>query len=271
MSENIPFQSVYINSTPGYGGVTGTGSLFTTFLQGSPIIPQYGRTVRAAVTTATIPLTYYGINTTNNTLNVTETNGVTPRTFNVTLIYGTYTSTSLVTMLNAVMTAASAGSGYSMTYTSTLSTDTGLITFSTSTAGFTSTLNFGATTASIPLGLPTTGTSTGITNTTPYTSPNIVNIIGPTEIHIRCGNFLANIYETRVQAEAPILAIIPIVGNQFDSVVYVPAYPKLFGVVGARLDRLDFNITDEFGNNINLNGFGVKIQLAFYSEPSKGV
>ncbi len=273
MSEWIPFQTVYINSTPGTPGVSGTGSNFSAFLFGSPIIPIPGRAVKAAVTTATIPLTYYGINSTNDVVNITEDDGVTPLSFDVQLIPGQYTSASVVTMINNAFTAASLASGYSLTYNSTLSTDNGRITFSTSTASYTVTINLNAvtTTAFVPLGLPTYAangnTNPSFTSVAPYTAPNIINIVGPTEFHIRCGNFLANIYETRVQAEAPILAIVPIVGTQFDLLQYVPAYPKLFGVIGSRLDRLDFLITDQNGLIVDLNNFGVQIQLALFDTP----
>lgn len=260
---DVPFQSVYILSTPGTEGVTGDGSNFTVFLRGSPIVPKPGRVIKAAVTTATIPLTYYGVNSNNNVLNITEDNGVTPLTFNVTIPSGQYTSASFPTALNAALTNTSATSGYSLTYTCTLATDTGKITFSTSTVSRTVTLNFANSTARVPLGLPSTGTAS-FTSVSSYTAPNIINIIGPTEFHIRCGNFLANIYETRTQSEAPILAVVPIIGNQFESVIYNPAVPKLYGLVGSRLDRLDFFITDENGLIVNLNNFGVKIQLALY-------
>ena len=264
MSEWIPAQSVYVNSTPGYTGFSGTGSNFTAFLLGSPIVPKPNKVTRCAITSAVIPLTYYGINSTNNTINITETNGVTPKTYTATLVPGNYTSTTVVTMLNAILTAASLASGYSLAWDCTFSTDTGLMTFATSTAGYTATINFASSTAQSTLGLPSTGTSTGITSTTTYTAPNICNFIGPTEIHIRCGNFQSNVYETRVQTESIIMAIIPITANEFQTVVYMPAYPKIFGHVSSKIDSMQIYITDQFGNILNLNGFGVSIDFAFY-------
>lgn len=279
MSELIPYHSIYINSgSPNATGNAGlpngiygdSTSSFTATLPGTPIVPVQGKRMRAAITTATIPLTFQGINSTNNTLYMT----VDGQPVTVTLVPGNYTNTSLMNMLNAVMAAAvlaqTTAPGISMVFTSTLSTDTGTINFSTSTAGHTVVLISGpgsTTTAQVPLGLnyPATGTATlTFTSTASADSPNIINIIGPTEIHIRCSNFNVNIYETRVQNASSILAIIPIVGQQFDSVIYVPAYPKMFGDVGIRMDTLTFQITDEFGRIINLNGYGVKIQLALY-------
>lgn len=271
MSEIIPYQSIYINSNPGSQGISGTGSNFTVYLRGSPIIPRQGRAIKVAVTTATIPLTYYGVNSTNNVINITETQAspAGTKTFDVTIPPGQYTSSSFPTAVQSAFNAASTSpNGYGLNYTITLSTDTGKMTFAISNTGYTISLNTTAatSTALVPLGLAA-GTTPTFDSTTSYTGPNVVNIIGPTEFTIRCGNFLANIYETRVQSEAPILAVIPIVGNQFDSVIYQPAYPKLFGLVGSRLDRLDFLITDQNGLIVDLQNFGVTIQLALYDVP----
>lgn len=279
MSELIPINTIYINSgnpngngnaslPPGIYGDSTTS--FTVTLPGTPIMPVPGKKLKAAVTTATIPMTFQGVSSTNNTLYMTVDG--TPVT--VTLTPGNYTSLSFMSMVNAVMAAAVlAQATITMVFTSTLSTDSGQIQFSTSTAGHTVILYSGPgspgsnTTAQVPLGLsyPATGYSTlTFSSTSSVYSPNIINIIGPTEIHIRCNNFAVNIYESRVQNPSSILAIIPIVGNQLDSQVYIPAYPKMFGEAGVRMDTLTFQITDEFGNILNLNGFGVKIQLALY-------
>ena len=267
MSEWIPYQTIYINSTSGaQGGVVGTGSNFSVSLAGSPIIPRPGQMVKAAVTSCSIPLTYQGVNSANNQVYVTENNGTINDSFTVSLIQGQYSASTFATMVGTVLSAASTASGFGLTYTATLNTDTGLLEI-TPTTGYTVTFSGSSpTTAFTPLGM-TAGTNVSFTNAAPYISANIVNIEGPLELTLRCGNFITNIYESRVQSDSAILAVIPIVGAQYQILSYAPAYPKAFGVIGSRLDRLDFLLTDQNGLIINLNGYGITIQLALYSMP----
>ena len=65
------------------------------------------------------------------------------------------------------------------------------------------------------------------------------------------------------------MAIIPVVSSQFTTLAYIPAEPKIFSTVGVNIDQLAIDITDENGFILDLNGFGVTIQLAIYHEAEK--
>jgi hypothetical protein len=370
-----PYQTLYINSA---NVASGTTSDFLVTIKGTPLVTDSEKIIRVAITTATIPLTYYGVNQFNNTFSMTEyselldtenvvdlieTNGVTPVTFSVTIPPGSYNPLSLVIAMNMAMTAASAVSGYSLfylcsysngfysfaiannpgysstlnfgafttangplglpitgvatmpytatrastlqktmtvvlpagqysllsiqialntamdlasensgynlNYNNTISADTGRITFLiASTPGFQTILDFNSATADVTLGFPESGFSTPFSSTVPYTAPNIINISGPKEIHIRSPNFITNVYESRVQNDSTILAIIPIVASQFTTLCYIPAVPKVYAILGARTEQLSFTITDENGFTLDLNNFAVYIQLGMFAEIS---
>ena len=385
--ESEPFATVYINSQYVSGGTT---SAFNVGVRGGPLNPTNGRVTKVAITSAMIPLTYFGVNSTNNimnmwelqnwpagcTFNVTETpisgspltfavsltnvlpaniglftnvislaltsasasggygatytvvlnsdfsltyefaNGLTAlshsswdlsastagpglgfgssmtvtltegiplstlgptsliKNFNVQLPAGQYTLTSLQSALQTQMDVRSEAVGFALNYTVSISPDNGKITWGISgTTGYSGQINFlGGTTANMILGLPPQNPtpnpsySTPFTSVISYTAPNLINISGPKEIHIRCPNFLSNVFETRVQTDSTILAVIPVVASQFATLCYIPAVPKVFAYLGTRFEQLSFEITDENGFVLDLNNFGVTIQLAVYHE-----
>jgi hypothetical protein len=142
-----PAYSIYVNSQ--YAS-SGTSSDFRADIPGALVPPESGRTTRVAVTSATIPLTYYGVTSANNILNVNDVEGVTSSnntlqvaddypvtssnntlgvgefngsgtTFTVTIPTGFYTQNSFISALNTALTTASAASGFSFTYTCSIS------------------------------------------------------------------------------------------------------------------------------------------------------
>lgn len=258
-SELIPYKTLVINGTPNSKGLfnqySGGGS-FSVSLTGANVTNKSSVSVKVCIASATIPLTYYGINTNNNTLSFTE--GAVVCT--ATIAPGNYTSTSISAAVQAAMNAASVNA---ISYTVTLSTNNGRVTFASSSAIVNTTISVTLSTAIQPLGLGTTALA-AFNATTPLTVPNIANLIGPTEVHIRCANFVTDIYESQIQTPSTIMAVVPIVGNQFDSLIYQPAIAKQFSDVSGKIDSLSFNITDEFGQTINFNGYGVKLTLALF-------
>ena len=143
--EREPFGTVYINSK--YITGSGTTSSFAISVRGGPLTPIRGRTTKIAVTTAVIPLTYYGVNSTNNVLNMWElqnwpdasTLSVTetpvegsPMTFSVTFTTVLPANIGLFAgVIASALTAASAASGYGAIYTVVLNADSlnGVLTY----------------------------------------------------------------------------------------------------------------------------------------------
>lgn len=273
-SEWIPHQVIHIDSSaPVCQSLGPLTNNFSVPLRGGPILPQQGKRYMAAITQAVIPLTYYGVNTTNNTVQVTENPGSSPQTFLVTLLPGQYDPATFTTMVNNQFNIASAASGYGLTYTGIVDTSSGRFTFSTSSTGYTITIGYAPpTTAILPLGLPPSPSitwSNTFTSSSTLLSYGVINIQGPLEIHLRISQFPTNIFDSRTQNKSTIMACIPITGDPstFQTTNYIPSYPKIFGDVASRVDYLDVFVTDQAGNFVYLNGQPIVFELQVFEVP----
>lgn len=221
---------------------------------------------------AEIPMSYYTINSTNNTFTLTEGSSVT-----VTITPGNYTSASLSTTLQAALNAVSPTP---KTYTVTFSSLTQKFTITASAGTFT--LTFG-----------TTG-DTGLTNPrfflgmnaganastlTVLTSPNAANITGDNYLYI-CSDVLGglvnsvmpNLSQTRGQ-KGPQIAKIPVNVNPGEVIYYNDPVPeKWFPIPNLlQIRQLDLYLT--LGTNpakIQLNGQSFCIKLGLLLNKSSG-
>ena len=187
--------------------------------------------------------------------------------YSVTIAAGNYTPANFITDFEAALNAKSTASGFGVDFTpSSISTITGTIQFAvnngTNAAG--SYFDFGNSTIDSVIGTPQSGFSTIISNGTPYNTPFVYNLAGPRELHIRCNQLLNSVYETRVQTDGTILAVIPIRFEQDSLIIYEPALPKIYAVLGSRMDRMQFRLTDESGNDVSLNGAPMLFTLGIF-------
>lgn len=217
------------------------------------------RITEIVLTSIQIPYSFYSINATNNVL-----------TFNddalfITLVPGNYTSTSLTLALKQLIDSA-------------FGDTTTVVTFSYSTYKITITRGVAfsvdsytdvpQSTLSNILGFAIT-TATAIS----VTGINVINISGPNYINI-VSNFLTKPIDHKVlyinSSYSNVLATIPVTvgpGNTITS-FYQVSEPIRFSYKYSILTTsiIDFKITDEYGNILNLNGLDIDIQFYFITE-----
>lgn len=260
----IPKRLCFINSAYASQGTT---SLFYQNMTSSPIRPDPDstRTTYIAVRSAVIPMSFEAVNSSNNALVVNETQGGITKTFTAFIGAGQYDLVGFQSAVNQALLIASAVSGYTASYNCVVSTSTGQCSFGLTTAGISATLTFDApTTSNNILGLPTAGLSSAFTNTTVYTGPGLISISGPRYIMIRSQSFLSEYYEARVNAVSNIMLAIPVTASNMQTLTWAPAYPTTYSKIGAAIDTININITDENGVNLNLRNQPVQIEFGIY-------
>lgn len=139
-------------------------------------VPNYINVNRLRLVEATIPLTYFIINSTNNVINFTETGTGTWQAF---LTPGSYTNTSIVTEIAAAMNSVGATGPFS----AVIDTLTNILTISSAGPTFRiNTLSIVSNPLSLGriLGFGTTATGFALS----HTSPGVVNLAGPNELYI---------------------------------------------------------------------------------------
>lgn len=180
---------------------------------------------------------------------------------------GNYTPSAFLTALIAALNLVSTADGFDVDFSpSAISTVSGTITFAVNngTNGAGTIIDFNNSTIDNVIGTPQTGQSPIIRNGFSYTTPFVYNLAGPRELHIRCNQLLNSVYETRVQTDGTILAVIPIRFEQESLIIYEPALPKIYAVLGSRMDRMQFRLTDESGNDVSLNGAPMMFTLGIF-------
>lgn len=214
---------------------------------------------------ANIPITYYNINSTNNTLYVTELQGGVSTQFYIQMPYGSGTPTNILTALTTQLSTASPNG---LTYVIAFDTTTGKLTFSfTGTATsvtYNNTNNYF--TADDLLGLyqtsdavvPANGTFVG----------GIVNFNGIADalMQIRLENLpVGNIFTTETGLNTTIMLEVPISQSfAFGEIAYSPSNidgPKLI----CDLAQLHFRITDTRNLTIDLNGKNVQFEMVLFN------
>ena len=240
--------------------------------------PQQNTIAAVKVLEASIPFSYYVINSGNNTFLLTDT-VVTNAT--VTIPVGNYTSTTWIAALDAALLAASG----TRTWTTTYSTLTGKTT-TTSTVANTFTLTFGAagnngvTNPRLWIGF-NAGANTSGTNV--LTSPNALSITGPQYLYVNSSS-MGGLVECLLPATSvaqsnggygPQISRIPVNVNPGGTIQWQDPDPlKWFDVENALVfTNIDLYLT--MGNSptkpLDLNGLPFSIKLGvLYNATSRG-
>lgn len=263
----IPRRTCFVDSSNRSAGTT---SFFSFAMTGTPLKPDPDPNMDTyvAIRTAVIPLTYNSVNTTNNVMSVSETQGTT-KTFTVTIPAGQYDLLSMQTTTAQALSQASTAHGFGLPYNVTISTTTGSATFSLTSYSTPTviTFNFGSVfTAASILGLPSSGAGV-FTQSTSYTGTGIVSISGPRYICIRSPNFIQDNYEVAVNGPSNILESFPITAQQYSTQIFNPSMPITLSRISATVDSPTFDITDENGINLDLRGQPVQFLIALYVLP----
>ncbi len=246
----FPERRIYINSN---SRSTGTSGNFTVALKTNPIEVSSAYDIFIAVTTATIPLTYFPISASNNQLSWSELGGDVTDT----ITPGYYTGSSFASAIEALLTDNSPGT---LTYTVVYNSDTGKITITVPSGTLTLKFSSAASTLTTAMGFTTAG---DIPVTTSLTSTNPISIGGPKTILIRINGITSNMYSTYDSATTNILAVIPVVGSRFNTTVFQPSILTPCRLQSTLRD-ISIVITDEYSNVLDFNGVNVDIELSIY-------
>src|SRR5208283_474176 len=191
-----------------------------------------------------IPVTWYGINSTNNILNFSpnSTGFVT-----ITIPPGNYNVTTFISALQTAMNAAGGG----QTYTATISTTTGLLTITANAGNFiidnTSAIQY-------IMGLSGLGTTTSTASV--FIAPNVINLTGTNAVNISSRELTK--YSTKsltsdTGSSSDHLCTVPVTLG-FGSTIFYKPYNKYFTYNGTKGAQVDLQIYDQWHKPLNLNG-----------------
>jgi hypothetical protein len=233
-----------------------TSSEFTDGTNNRPefrLTHQLQKVRKIKVANAVIPVSYYNVNSNNNTFSWQESagGGVITSTFTA----GNYTSTTFAT---EVKTQMDADTNNAATYTVTISTATNKMTI---TAG----ANF---TIYVAVSQKLTGFTTVPSASTTQIGDNVINLAGPNQLYLR-----SNI-ATRIDTNAVVkndkifnnvLAIVPINVNTFDVVYKSFDYTQYFEA-DIDIQDVEFYFTDDSDVQIDFNGAPFSLSLQMFRE-----
>lgn len=226
------------------------------------------------ILSASIPFSYYVINTENNTFTLTDTSGV----FLITLKPGTYSSTSMATELTTKLTASAS----TFTYTATFdSDDQSFSIVNGSVLSLLFTFTFSGLRTSIA---PNLGFSTGVNTSQTHTAStgnqlkgSATQLLGASFLYVNSntvGNDVGMFLPKGSLAFAnggPQMTVVPTQGVYGDDIHYVDPCPQQwFDMQGMdSLTKMDMFITD--GDTLaitkfNGKSFSVKIGLMLQNE-----
>lgn len=219
---------------------------------------QIQKVRKIKVANVVVPVTYYVVNSNNNTFSWEEDAG--GGAITSTLTPGNYTSTTFATQLKTQMDA---DTNNAATYTITVSTSTNKMTIS---AG----ANFSIAVANSS---KLTGFSSASSSATSHVGADIVNLAGANQLYLR-----SNI-ATRIDTQSVIkndkifnnvLAVVPINVNTFDFVFKSYDYTQYFDS-DIDIQDLDFYFTDDSDTQIDFNGAPFSLSIQLFKETRQSV
>tara|TARA_R110002012_G_scaffold71548_2_gene183406 strand:+ start:1108 stop:2067 length:960 start_codon:yes stop_codon:yes gene_type:complete len=208
-----------------------------------------------ALQSAEIPSSYYNVNTTNNTINLTQ--GGT--TASITIPVGNYdANTFAAAFIVAFNAAAFANNG-----TLAFSTLTGKFSLMSDQAGQNLTINLALTTARKILGIDDDATGTLAFNYSagnPTFMPLIANFLGVTKIKILSDALAGGNYDSNNLNTTTLMDTISATAPVFGLTVFSSLGRESF-VKGKRIDEIDLQILDQDNNFIDFNGINWTMTL----------
>ena len=239
---------IYVNSLY---RTSGTSNAFSIDLSGQLNQPNNYDSI--TLLSASIPKSYYLIDSTNNTFSVTETGGNGTKT--ITIPVGNYSLSQMITTLNTKL--AIAVSSLAFVYTATASSQTGKITFTQSTGASASTFTFTSASPYSVLGF-TIGSSplTGTAGSFSITSTNVVNFQITNSIQIMCD-----------VVDRGVLSVIIPNESDFSTILYNEQNPSLASrtLVNQNTHTFFFSLLNgQTGKQLDLNGLDVQFTLVVF-------
>ena len=241
---------------------SGTPENFVTFLNDHfTFSPKRSRRYYMRLQDISLPLTFYNINSSFNTFQVIETDGITPHTITITLSEGNYTISEIITELETQLDANTQDAN---DYTLTYDTKTNKVTFNyvagSSTSVTIDTIANGSTLNYVlGVGVPVTQTITNLDTTLVLTStvdsegPNVVNLNTIDYVYIQTNLTSHNAYLEGDRTN--IGAFVPPIGQRNDVIFFENDNGARIELNSKNpLNNLRFTLTDSFRNLIDLNG-----------------
>lgn len=241
---------MYINSNSKSSGSSGN---FVVPIRSNPIDVSSKYTTYIAVTSATIPITYFPVRTGNNIFVWSEATGGDVTT---TITPGFYTGSTFATIIGTKMTEQSPNA---LTYVVDYLPDLGKIQINVPSGTLTLKMSSAASTASSIMGF----NDEDVADTDEIVSPNPISIGGPKTIHIRMNAIIGNMYNTYEASLSNVLAVVPVVGTRFSTMVFQPLFITPC-IVTSQLSEINIILTDEYSNVLDFNGVNVDIELSVF-------
>ena len=211
------------------------------FYLNNPILPPSNIKILLGLTNFECPNSMYNINSTNNSLTV-EALGL--YTVSITIPVGNYDADSFATIISQLLAAEYSNLGDTL-IVCIFNTDNYIFTFSANNS-----FSITETTADVELGLiDQTPTTEGLT----YVAENVCNLAGISGIFVKIKNLGFNnlnsygdITNTIARCDANV--------NFGEYIFYNPTEVLYFGINDKSIQYLDIQLTDDEGNEIELNG-----------------
>ncbi len=204
-----------------------------------------------SILNAQIPVSFYTINSSNNTLNYFVFGGSSGQT--VIIASGNYNGNSLITALNSGF----ASNGHNII--ATLSSLTGKITLTAS--GVVSVSYFSASNISGILGLTATLTGLEITMQAP------LNLLGVKKLSIKSNSLAISSFTSRTGNRTDTICTIPVIEPPFNMISYVNVNDLNKNILrGQIIDSIDIRITDENNVDVDFNNIDWNITLCLSNE-----
>lgn len=234
---------------PTQTGTNFENMLFTTFNNASKL----------RLVSASIPITYYSVNSTNNVIYFNENIGANA-TANITA--GSYTTTSLATVIGTVMTAASPnGRTYTVTYSNTLNAFT--ITVSAGTFRF----SFGTNVTNSAFRVLGFNNTDGVLALT-QTSPNQPQLNLTSVICLRSAELAGRLIKSNVsnQINDNVLYIMPVTVALGDLLTYYNQDSDYYEIDMKNCNKFDIMLTDLSGNILDIRGLNTYFEFELISQ-----
>jgi hypothetical protein len=209
-----------------------------------------------ALQSATIPVSWYNINSNNNTLNVTESelDDSNATTHTLTLTQGNPNGYDFASQLQTVLNS---GTSNSTVYSVTFSPTNYTLTLSTDTSNRKTVINLGSCTCSAMLGLASTGSAT-LTTASDLTSTYPINLLGSVlSVNVRLLNSAitgkGQIESVGGGSVSNLLAKILVDVGNFDVISYKSILHNPLLLTSDSINIIQLAITDSSGVAIDFN------------------
>lgn len=212
-----------------------------------------------------IPNSFYNVNSKNNTLSITETGGGGGGgTFSITIGQGNYSIVDFISELTDELDTASVASGDTNTYLAVFDNIQGKLTYSYTGTSTSVQFNDSGSTSFPILGL-NTGTNHSFTVASPLISQKVSFLNKIRFLGLNCSGDLSLSNHFDKIGLINRIARVPILSDSFtDNFIPNDRGSNFYRINPRTINTLQFQLLDEDGDQIDLNGEEFQFDLVFY-------